>query len=455
MENNRIVPFNMDEQGLLKVLDRLIDRIGGCGPSGCDEHPGCGHSECAECDLLFGMSEDTYALIHEAFGNSPWTPDLIAAVLMDDAEMRRRNMCFLMGSRNVIRKYGMVVWLYEMVNDASAAMMTGRPSDRMPILLGLFDTREVFRKSDGKGRKYAGGKKKRHECLEGYLRGVYRFAASCLLQWGSDEPRAADTALMLLAYGGLGMCALREDANVTDFGCDPDRGYRNVCDQLRDLKVSSDFDYACNANFGDGQFAEYPECMDARYLYDARKLVESYRALWERETRSAARMLDEIERSGAHEVEDIWEDPVYLYDLAISLLGPNGACLLDDGFRLRDAELFEKGVHEVEKMAGNVERVGLLTTLAGYIFFCEPENRMDVLTMSRTEKRRMLDYSERLGEAAALIALYRLPRDARSLRSIRALLNRDRGAYVDEMGTLMGLADWSDGGMEESVPIPS
>ncbi len=455
MGNNRIVPFNMDERGLLKVLDRLIDRLDGCGSSGCCEYADGIHPECVECDLLFGMSGDTYALIHEAFGNSPWTPDLIAAAVMGDAEMKLRNMRFLMGCRNVIRKYGMVVWLYEMVNDASAAMMTGMPSDRMPILLGLFDTREVFRKGDGKGRRRTGGKRKRRECLEGYLRGVYRFAASCLLQWGADEPRAADAALMLLAYGGLGQCMLREDANVTDFGCDPDRGYRNVCDQLRDLKVSSDFDYACNADFKDGRFTEYPECLDARYLYDARRLVGAYRALWDRETRPAALMLDEIERSGAREVGDIWEDPVYLYDLAISVLGPNGACLLDDGFRLRDAELFEKGVREVEKMVGNVERMGLLMTLAGYIFFCEPENGIDTLTMSRTEKRRMLDHAERLGEAAALIALYRLPRDARSLRSIRALLNRDRGAYVDEMGALMGLADRSDGGMEESVPMPS
>ncbi len=453
MESNRIVPFNMDEQGLLKALDRLIDRLDGCGSSVCDADPDRDHREYAECDLLFGLGEDTYVLIHETFGSFPWTQDLIAAVTMNDAEMKRRNMRFLVGSRNVIRKYGMVVWLYEMANDAFAAMMTGRPSDRMPFLLGLFDTREVFRKGGGKGRKYAGGKKKRSECLERYLRSVYRFAAGCLLQWGSDEPRAADAALMMLAYGGLGLCALREDANVAALGYDSDCGYRNICDQLRDLKVSSDFDYACNANFCDGQFAEYPECMDARYLYDARKLVESYRALWERETRSAVLMMDEIERSGVREVENIWEDPMYLYDLAISLLGANGACLLDDGFRLRDVELFEKGVREVEKMVGNVERMGLLMTLAGYIFFCEPENGVDVLAMSRAEKRRMLDYSERLGESSALIALYRLPRDSRSLRAIQALLNRDKGTYVDEMGELMGLADRSDGGMEESVPV--
>ena len=48
MENNRIVPFNMDEQGLLRVLDRLIDRLNGCGSSECDAGPDGGHPECAE-----------------------------------------------------------------------------------------------------------------------------------------------------------------------------------------------------------------------------------------------------------------------------------------------------------------------------------------------------------------------------------------------------------------------
>ena len=66
---------------------------------------------------------------------------------------------------------------------------------------------------------------------------MYRLAAYTMLRWGDDEPRAADTALMLLIYEGLGMCMLRDDPKVVQLGCVPDFQYRNVyapsCSDMR------------------------------------------------------------------------------------------------------------------------------------------------------------------------------------------------------------------------------
>ena len=228
---------------------------------------------------------------------------------------------FLDGCRNIVRKYGMSVWLYEMINDASIAVALQRPSSRMPFQIGLTYTKDVFRRSKKKGGKYATSKKKRLACMAEYLQEVYWLAAYSLLRWGEEEPRAADVALMVLGYGGIGMCMLRDDPKVVDSGCDEDFSYRNLCDHLRDLRIQADLDYACNADLAESMLLEYPACMDARYLYDAGKIVEAYRALWNKQTESASQIMERVYQKGAYQVTNIWEDPLYLHDLALSLVG--------------------------------------------------------------------------------------------------------------------------------------
>lgn len=152
-------------------------------------------------------------------------------------------------------------------------------------------------------------------------------------------------------------------------------------------------------------------------------------------------------------MEDVWKDPLYLHDLAFSLLGPSVSYPLQEGFRLRDRDMFEKGVAELERQASNVQKTGLLMTLASYIFFAESEDRMDAILASRKERKRMLDEYEMLGEMATVIALYRFPRDGRSLRAMRALLMHETGVYADEMGELMGLTDKPDEGLDEILSV--
>lgn len=62
---------------------------------------------------------------------------------------------------------------------------------------------------------------------------------------------------------------------------------------------------------------------------------------------------------------------------------------------------------------------------------------MDAMLASHKDRKRMLDNYEKLGEMAATIALYRLPRDRESLRAVRALLMHETGVYADKMGELM------------------
>lgn len=364
-------PFNMDEQAFLQTMDRLIERFDRYSSGRCFADLDRIRLEHDMEGPLSLFDDVVHELADDLFGGTSWPVNLDMDMIILDRFQIGYDAEFLTGCRNVVRKYGMSAWLYEMINDASVAVATHRPSNRMPFQLGLFDTREVFRRKKTKGKKSGGGRRKRLECMMEYLRQTYRLAAYTLLRWGGGEPRAADAALMVLAYGGLGMCMLRDDPKVVELGCDPDFRYRHVCAQLQDMRIKADLEYACSVDLSVTSSLEYPACLDARYLYDAEHIVEAYRNLWDENTKPVAQLLAEIEDNGVYEVEDIWKDPLYLHDLAISLMGPSASGLLQEGFRLRDRTMFENGVKELDSQARNVRKAGLLLTLAGYIFFAD------------------------------------------------------------------------------------
>lgn len=204
-------PFNMDEQAFLQTMDRLIERFDRYSSGRCFADLDRIRLEHDMEGPLSLFDDVVHELADDLFGGTSWPVNLDMDMIILDRFQIGYDAEFLTGCRNVVRKYGMSAWLYEMINDASVAVATHRPSNRMPFQLGLFDTREVFRRKKTKGKKSGGGRRKRLECMMEYLRQTYRLAAYTLLRWGGGEPRAADAALMVLAYGGLGMCMLRDD----------------------------------------------------------------------------------------------------------------------------------------------------------------------------------------------------------------------------------------------------
>ena len=226
-------PFHMDEQGFLATIEELIERFDGYSSGKYLAELGKIHDEYGEIGPLSLFDEKVCELGKELFCSTSWVANLAWAMISFDYDLVEHDANFLDGCRNIVRKYGMSVWLYEMINDASMAVALQRPSSRMPFQIGLTCTKDVFRRSKKKGGKYVTGKKKRLACMAEYLQDVYWLAAYSLLRWGEEEPRAADVALMVLGYGGIGMCMLRDDPKVVDSGCDEDFSYRNLCDHLR------------------------------------------------------------------------------------------------------------------------------------------------------------------------------------------------------------------------------
>ena len=104
-------------------------------------------------DLFRFFDEKVCELGKELFCSTSWVANLAWAMISFDYDLVEHDANFLDGCRNIVRKYGMSVWLYEMINDASIAVALQRPSSRMPFQIGLTYTKDVFRRSKQKGWK--------------------------------------------------------------------------------------------------------------------------------------------------------------------------------------------------------------------------------------------------------------------------------------------------------------
>ena len=141
MTDTATEPFNLNEQGFLQAIDQLLERFERYSSGRCFEDIERARLEHGA-DVPVSLFDDTvHELADELFGGTSWSMNLDMDMIMPDRSQIGYDAEFLVGCRNVVRKYGLSAWLYEMINDASIAMVTNCPSDRMPFQLGLFYTR--------------------------------------------------------------------------------------------------------------------------------------------------------------------------------------------------------------------------------------------------------------------------------------------------------------------------
>lgn len=158
-----------------------------------------------------------------------------------------------------------------------------------------------------------------------------------------------------------------------------DTRYRRVVEYLRSLRAQADLDYAHALKIGDVPWLS-PDghtavtiAADRRYLHDAGRLVHAYRALWDRETADPAQLLMAVEETRTLPEEPLWENPVYLRDLADSLMGAALAEDLTVGFQQRDRDRFDRGVRMLEHMGEQVRAMNVLMLPIMAIDECEPD----------------------------------------------------------------------------------
>ena len=73
-----------------------------------------------------------YALARDVFACGSWTTNLCAAAMSFNGRLVGECRRFLHGCSETVRKYGISVWLYELLNDSTLALFRDDPSDYMP-----------------------------------------------------------------------------------------------------------------------------------------------------------------------------------------------------------------------------------------------------------------------------------------------------------------------------------
>ena len=318
----------MDTVGFLQSVNRLERRFGEL------TSPEAMREACAHPERRDPLDHRLFVLADDVYGRGGWTTTICAAAssLMGDliTECRR----FMKGTASVVRKYGMTVWLYDLVNDASKALFVGEPSDRTPLLIHPVPTQELAKRCARNGRRRYGNKREQKWAMHDHCAQMYRLAAYSMLRWGEHEPRSLDIAGMMITQPWLGMCMLREDDKVLGMGALPDMRYRRVVDYIKELRAAADLDYARALAAGevtvlDGERAPGFAEVDTRYVYDAERLIEALESLWnERSDCAAHEILMDVERTGDKPDLPLWRNPAYLQDVANSLMGPSYAGML-------------------------------------------------------------------------------------------------------------------------------
>ena len=391
---------------------------------------------------------------NEIFAGTSWAPMVTVAPQTLDPRLIEECDRFLTECTDTVRKYGLAVWLYDLINNANMALFTEDPSNRMPLTIrsmpALEMTRRIRRRTDTRwdDRDNANGERIKADMAE-HCRQMHRLAASTMLRWGGDEPRAQGIALMMLTQPGIGMLMLREDRTVRELGAAPGTGHRDVARHFERLEERADREYAGKRAWGvgmlglDGDDMELlkkqidptcPELIDLswRYVYDARHLIKAYRTLWDEKTVDASELLHGIELGdGACAPEDeepLWRDVTHLDRLACTLMGANQSADLRLGFHERDRERFDEAVELLEGMVEEVKLVGLPVTLGATLAAGSP-SPSELLDRTDGEREEALRGMAHMQEDMATIALARFPRRDLARQAAVPLLLGDARTY--------------------------
>lgn len=355
-----------------------------------------------------------YALARDVFACGSWTTNLCAAAMSFNGRLVGEYRRFLHGCSETVRKYGISVWLYELLNDSTLALFRDDPSDYMPSLIRMTTVEELMRRP--RGRKRFGNRKQRGLAMEEHSTQMHRLAAYTLLNWGADERRSLDIARMLLLYPGIGMCMLREDGDVLRFGAAPDMRYRRVVDYLHERRAQADAEYELHGNqwmseymgrhddeepavgeiatadrdaggcsskrdgvrgyaeVDDESLCDCESCAridmedrldllkcERRYMYDVVRLIDAYEKMWDDEPIDVDDRMFALEHNRDVPGEPLWQDVAFLNDLAYSLMGDVMAHDLILGFERRDRKRFDRGVEQLELLTETLVRFGLLS----------------------------------------------------------------------------------------------
>lgn len=437
--------FAMDNIGFLQAINQLERRfdevVSPDSAAASTDAVEIEANDARSSDVRDPLDPHLYELACGVFGNTAWAFTIGLASISYDTQLIGACRDFMHGCAAVVRKYGLSVWLYDLINDSSMAVFTGEPSARMPICIRMRHHVDMMRRFHMHGIKRYGTREQREADIWEHSRQMHRLGAYSLLRWGVGERQSLPIALALLTDPGVGMCMLREDSTVMDMGAIPDMRYRRIVDYVKELRAQADLDYARTVG-SDGIVETMPNSIpgfsdiDARYISDAARLTRAYRDLWNVHVARADDVMADIERDRALPRVPLWVNVVHLRDLAYSLMGATLSADLVEGFENHDERRFEEGVRRLERMAETVRDHGLVMLPGLLLEECEP-------APLQSERLRLDEWENehraycRVGEDMAAVMLYRMPYEDVARRCAVALVNCDADRYATAIEPLL------------------
>lgn len=379
------------------------------------------------------------ALSAELFAGTCWASLIGVASLGFDGALVESARNFMMRTAMCVQQQGLAVWLHGLIADASSAHILGKVSPLMPATIRPMSRIQMRRWMGGGPERTCGTKRQRLEDIDEYRKQTHRLAAYSLLRWGSPVDVCNRIASLMLSDPPYGISLLREDPNLRLQGVAPDMRVDRALAYIRHLRVQGDMYYgrAVQRHWDmpelDGNnHTEVTEAMDRRYLYDVGRLIASYRALWDRDVPKADAILEEVMQTHEYPRMKLWENPVYLRDIARSLVGASLAAGIVEGFEARDVQRFEAGVARLRTVARMVESMTLLLMPIALSDAHEPKwsqlNRGGYRARTKAWRR----YCD-VGADLALIVLNRIDRDDEQYRATAAaaLMQLDVQRYCE------------------------
>ena len=144
---------------------------------------------------------------------------------------------------STVRRHGMAVWLYDIMNDASMALLLHKPAEHMPVIVNGPDVVNGRLRCGLDATVQRTGPTWQRECYNRvHSLHTYMLAAYCVAKWGEPGERRRELATLILNDWGLGMCMLREDKTVRRLGASTDMRFRRIIRYRRKLRVQADLE---------------------------------------------------------------------------------------------------------------------------------------------------------------------------------------------------------------------
>lgn len=153
----------------------------------------------AQMDLFSRVDRRIDVLAQDLFGPTHWGSLIRMASLGLDHDLIDEARKFMLYCSSTVRRHGMAVWLYDIMNDASMALLLHKPAEHMPVIVNGPDVVNGRLRCGLDATVQRTGPTWQRECYNRvHSLHTYMLAAYCVAKWGEPGERRRELATLIL-----------------------------------------------------------------------------------------------------------------------------------------------------------------------------------------------------------------------------------------------------------------